>query len=47
VFENRVLSRIFGPRRGDVTRAWREMYNEEFLNLKVLQNAISVIKSWR
>jgi hypothetical protein len=29
VFENRVLGRIFGPRRDEVTGEWRELHNEE------------------
>jgi hypothetical protein len=29
VFENRVLRRIFGPKRDDVTGEWRELHNEE------------------
>jgi hypothetical protein len=29
VFENRVLKRIFGPKRGEVTRGWRKLHNEE------------------
>ena len=29
VFENRVLRRIFGPRRDDVTGEWRKLHNEE------------------
>jgi hypothetical protein len=29
VFENRVLRRIFGPRREEVTREWRKLHNEE------------------
>jgi hypothetical protein len=29
VFENRVLRRIFGPRRDEVTAEWRKLYNEE------------------
>jgi hypothetical protein len=32
VFENRVLRRIFGPKRDGVTGEWRELHNEE-LNL--------------
>jgi hypothetical protein len=28
VFENRVLRRIFGPRRDEVTRGWRKLHNE-------------------
>ena len=31
VFENRVLRRIFGPRRYEVTREWRKLHNEELL----------------
>jgi hypothetical protein len=29
VFENRVLRRIFGPKRDEVTEAWRKLHNEE------------------
>jgi len=29
VFENRVLRRIFGPKRDEVTREWRKIHNEE------------------
>jgi hypothetical protein len=29
VFENRVLRRIFGPKRDEVTREWRRLHNEE------------------
>jgi hypothetical protein len=29
VFENRLLWRIFGPERDDVTGGWRKLYNEE------------------
>jgi hypothetical protein len=29
VFENRVLKRIFGPKRDEVTRGWRKLHNEE------------------
>jgi hypothetical protein len=29
VFENRVLRRIFGPKRGEVTGEWRRLHNEE------------------
>jgi hypothetical protein len=32
VFENRVLRRIFGPKRGLVTGGWRKMHNEELHN---------------
>jgi hypothetical protein len=33
VFENRVLRRIFGPKRDGVTGGWRKLYNEELHNL--------------
>jgi hypothetical protein len=33
VFENRVLRRIFGPRRDKVTGGWRKLHNEELHNL--------------
>jgi hypothetical protein len=33
VFENRVLRRIFGPRRGKVTAGWRKLNNEELHDL--------------
>jgi hypothetical protein len=29
VFENRVLRRIFGPKKDDVTGEWRKLHNEE------------------
>jgi hypothetical protein len=33
VFENRVLRRIFGPKRAEVTGGWRKLHNEELHNL--------------
>jgi hypothetical protein len=33
LFENRVLRRIFGPKRDKVTREWRTLHNEELNNL--------------
>jgi hypothetical protein len=30
VFENRVVRRIFGPKRDEVIRGWRKLHNEEF-----------------
>jgi hypothetical protein len=33
VFEKRVLRRIFGPKRDEVTEDWRKLYNGEFCNL--------------
>jgi hypothetical protein len=32
VFENRVLRRIFGPKRNGVTGGWRKLHNEELHN---------------
>ena len=46
VFENRVLKRIFGPKRDEVTGEWRKLRNEELDNLYSSQN-IRVIKSRR
>jgi hypothetical protein len=33
LFENRVLRRIFGPKRDKVTGEWRKLHNEELSNL--------------
>ena len=33
VFENRVLSRVFGPKRDEVTGEWRKLHNEELSDL--------------
>jgi hypothetical protein len=33
VFENRVLRRIFGPKRDEVTGEWRKLHNKELLDL--------------
>jgi hypothetical protein len=33
VFENRVLRRIFGPKRDEVAGGWRKLNNEELQNL--------------
>jgi hypothetical protein len=44
---NRVLRRIFRPRRGEVTGGLRKLHNEEFQNLYSLQSIIRVIKSRR
>jgi hypothetical protein len=33
VFENRVLRRIFGPRRDEVTGGWRKLHNKELRDL--------------
>jgi len=47
VFENMVLRRIFGPRRDEVTGAWRRLHNEELNDLYSLPNIVRVIKSRR
>jgi hypothetical protein len=47
VIENRVLRRIFGPRRDEVTRDWRKLHNEELHNLYSSPNVIRMIKSRR
>jgi hypothetical protein len=33
VFENRVLQRLFGPKRDEVTDEWRKLHNEELNDL--------------
>jgi hypothetical protein len=47
VFENRVLRRIFGPKRDDVTQGWRKLYNEEFRNLYSSPSIIRMMKKRR
>jgi hypothetical protein len=47
VFENRVLRRIFGSKRDDVTGDLRKLHNEEFHNLYSSPNIIRMIKSRR
>jgi len=45
VFENRVLRRVFGPKRDEVTGEWRILHNEELWNLYSLPNIVQVVKS--
>jgi hypothetical protein len=47
VFENRVLRRIFGPKRDAVTGEWRRVHNEELNDLYSSPNIIRVIESRR
>jgi hypothetical protein len=47
VFENRVLRRIFGPKRDEVIGGWRKLHNEELHNLYSSPNIIRMIKSRR
>jgi hypothetical protein len=47
VFENRVLRRIFEPKRNEVTVDWRKLHNEELHNLYSLPGIIRMIKSRR
>jgi len=47
VFENRVLRRVFGPKRDEVTGEWRKLHNEELGDLYSLPNIVWVIKSRR
>jgi hypothetical protein len=47
VFENRVLRRIFGPKRDEVIGGWRKLHNEELHNLYSSPSIIRMIKSWR
>jgi len=46
-FENRVLRRVFGPKRDEVTGEWRKLHNEEFSDLYFLPNIVGVVKSRR
>jgi hypothetical protein len=43
--ENRMLRRIFGPKRDEVTGGWRKLHNEELHNLYSSLDIIRVIKS--
>ena len=47
VSENRVLRRIFGPKRDGVTGEWRKLHNEELNDLYWSPNIVRVIKSRR
>jgi hypothetical protein len=45
VFENRVLRRIFGPKRDDVMGEWRKLHNEELHNLYSSPDIIRQVKA--
>jgi hypothetical protein len=47
VFENRVLRRIFGPKKDEVTGEWRKLHNEELHNLYSSPDIIRQVKSRR
>jgi hypothetical protein len=44
VFKNKVLRRIFGPKRVGVTGGWRKLHNEELHNLYYLPSIFGMIK---
>jgi len=47
VFENRVLRKVFVPKRDEVTGEWRKLHNEELRDLYSLPNIVRVVKSRR
>jgi hypothetical protein len=47
VFENRVIRRIFGPKRDEVTGSWRKLHNEGLHSLYSSPSIIRVIKARR
>jgi hypothetical protein len=47
MFENRVLRRIFGPKREKRTGGWRKLHNEKLHNLYYSPSIIRMIKSRR
>jgi hypothetical protein len=47
VFENKVLRRIFGPKRDEVTWGWRKLHSEELRDLFSSPSIIRILKSRR
>jgi hypothetical protein len=47
VFEKRVLRRIFGPKRDEVTGEWRKLHNKELRDVYSSPSIIRIIKSRR
>jgi hypothetical protein len=47
VYENRVLSRVFGGKSDEVTGEWRKLHNTELNDLHSLPNIVRVVKSRR
>jgi hypothetical protein len=47
VFENRVLRRIFGPKRDEATRSWRQLRNETLHDLYSSLNVVRMTRSRR
>jgi len=45
VFENRVLRKVYGPKRDEVTGEWRKLHKEELSDLYSLPNIVWVVKS--
>jgi hypothetical protein len=44
VFEDRLLRRVFGPKRDEVTGEWRKLHKEEINDLYSLPNIVRVVK---
>ena len=47
VFENRVLRKVYGPKRDEVTGEWRKLHNQKLNDLYSLPNIVRVVKSRR
>ena len=47
MFENKVLRKIFGPKRDEVTGEWRKLHDKELKDLYSLSSFVRVIKSRR